>query len=545
MNCESDVGNQPGDSRTRERRKLVVNVQPKVAEIEKQEPMVGNQEDPSVFGLLVNQLLQSTQGEILRRDRLSVVGPVCFSCGDGGHMINRCPQVNTDFPFLPAGWSMNMDNGQYRAKRMNQILAEEPGNEQRSEREGQPLGPPEIKAPLTQTGVSTEISNWRIPTENCKRDHWAADSQEFLSLETQQRTAGNTKRSAGLSAAEVGRRPTGPPTPVPRNLDRGMRLVKDFQSVPQKDRNTPTRGVQETIVTPLSALAENFIPRKTSRKPPTPQMPTDNELDRSFARTGQKKMETPQDIIEIDIATVGAASPTEIEKPVAMADVAGAGGPVVTRTRFRSVTDVAGAVGPAVTGAGGPVVTGTRFRSVTDVAGAGGSAVTGAGGPVITGTRFRSVTDVAGAGGPVVAGTRFRSVTDVAGAGGPAVTGADGPVIAGTQFLAVHAPFEDTEGDLQGDAIKVDQNFSTTEEDTGSCPLEHSGVKEGGHPEYGMTESDCTAQEVDIVAHPLEHSGVAEWAGISEGLKKRSPPESFEICTDPAPVRKALKEEPI
>ena len=57
----------------RERRKLVVNVQPKVAEIVKQEPMVGNQEDPSVLGLLVNQLLQSTQGEILRRDRQSVV----------------------------------------------------------------------------------------------------------------------------------------------------------------------------------------------------------------------------------------------------------------------------------------------------------------------------------------------------------------------------------------------------------------------------------------------------------------------------------------
>ena len=116
-------------------------------------------------------------------------------------------------------------------------------------------------------------------------------------------------------------------------------------------------------MTPLSALAENFIPRKTSWKPPTPQMPT----DRSFTRTGPKKIETPQDIIEIDIATVGAASLTEIEKPVAMADVAGASGPVVT-------------------GAGGPVVAGTRFLAVTDVAGASGPAVTGAGGPVVTGT---------------------------------------------------------------------------------------------------------------------------------------------------------------
>ena len=335
--------------------------------------------------------------------------------------------------------------------------------------------------------------------ENGKRNHWTADSQEFPSLETQQRTAGNTKRSAGISAAEVGRRPTGPPTPVPRNLDRGMRPAKDFQLVNQKDSITQTGRVQETIVTPLSALAENFMPRKTSRKPQTPLMPTDNELDR---------MENPQDIIEIEIATIGASSPTEIKKPVVMADVAGAGGPVITGTRFRSVTDVAEAGGPVITGAGGPVVT--------------------------------------GAGGLVVTGSRFRSVSDVAGAGGPAVTGAGGPVVAGTRFLAVaevYAQFEDTEGDPQGDGRKVDQNFSSTEEDTGSRPLEHSGVKEGGHLEYDRTESDCTAQEEEMVSHPLEHSGVVEWTGISESQKKRRPPDWFEICTDPAPVRKTLEVE--
>ena len=116
VNCDSDVGNQPGDSRTRERRKLVVNVQPKVVDTERQEPRVGNKEDPSMLEVLVNQW--------------------CFSCGDGGQRINRCPQVNADFPFLPMGWSMNMDNGQYRATRMNQKLVEEPGNEQRSERGG-------------------------------------------------------------------------------------------------------------------------------------------------------------------------------------------------------------------------------------------------------------------------------------------------------------------------------------------------------------------------------------------------------------------------
>ena len=334
----------------------------------------------------------------------------------------------------------------------------------------------------TDPGVSAEISNGN--PIGAHRGKIVSGAEEFPSLEARQRTAGNTRGSAGPSTAEVDWRPTGPPTPVLRNLDRGMRPAKDFQSVPQRDSNTRTRvqktivtplSVQKTIVTPLSALAENFIPRKTSRKQSTPQVPTDNELDRSFAKTGPGKIETPQDIIESDIATIGAAYPTEIEKPVAVADVAGAsgpaitgaGGPVVAGTRFLAVTDVTGSSGPAGTGAGGPVVTGTRFRTVTDVAEASGPAITGAGGPVVTGTRFRAVTDVAGAsgpavtgaGGPVVAGTGFRAVTDVAGASGPAVTG--------------------------------------------------------------------------------------EGADVSDGLKKRNLPESLEIYTDPAPVRKASEEEPI
>ena len=166
----------------------------------------------------------------------------------------------------------------------------------------------------------------------------------------------------------------------------------------------------------------------------------------------------------------------------------GAGGPVITGTRFRAVTDVTGASGPAGTGAGGPVVTGTRFRAVSDVAGASGPAGTGAGGPVVAGTRFRPVSDVAGARGPVVVRTRFRTVTDVAGASGPA--GAGGPVVAGTRFLAVaevYAPFEETEGDLQSDIGEVDQNFNIPEEDAGFRPLEHSGVKKGGRPKNGRT----------------------------------------------------------
>ena len=95
--------------------------------------------------------------------------------------------------------------------------------------------------------------------------------------------------------------------------------------------------------------------------------------------------------------------------------------------------------------------------------------------------------------------------------------------------------------DPQCDDRKVDQKFSTPEEDSGSRPLEHSGVKKGGRPRDGLTEFDCTAPEEEIVSHPLEHSGVVEWAGVSDGFRKRSTPESSEICTDPAPIRKAVE----
>ena len=164
-------------------------------------------------------------------------------------------------------------------------------------------------------------------------------------------------------------------------------------------------------MTPLSALAENFTPRNTSRKPPTPQVPMDNDLDRSFAWTGPGKIETPHDVIENNIATVGAAYPTGTSKPVAMADVAGASG-------------------PAVTGAGGPVVAGTRFLAVAEA----------------------------------------------------------------------YARFEEAEGDPQCADRKVDQKFSTPED--------------------------------EIVSHLLEHSGVVEWADVSDRFRERSPPESF-----PAEIR--------
>ena len=245
-----------------------------------------------------------------------------------------------------------------------------------------------------------------------------------------------------------------------------MRPAKDSWSVPRGNRNARTWGVQKPIVTSLSALAENFIPRKTSKKRPTQQTPTDNDLDRYLAKTGSSKIETPRDSIECEIATIGTACPTEIGKPVAMADVAessgpagtGAGGPVIAGTLFPAVADRTGASGPRRSETGGPVVTGTRFRPDTDVAEA--SRPAGAGGSVVTGMRFRAVNDVAEASGPAASGGSvgtgkgFPTVSGVAGASGPAGIGAGGPVIDGTRFLAVadvYAPFEEMEGGPQSD----------------------------------------------------------------------------------------------
>ena len=40
---------------------------------------------------------------------------VCFLCGRPGHGDNRCSRVDTSFPFLPQGWSVDIRNGQYQA----------------------------------------------------------------------------------------------------------------------------------------------------------------------------------------------------------------------------------------------------------------------------------------------------------------------------------------------------------------------------------------------------------------------------------------------
>ena len=55
----------------------------------------------------------STEGGHFRREWARV----CFLCGCQGHGVNRCSQVDTSFPFIRQGWSVDVRNGQYRAIR--------------------------------------------------------------------------------------------------------------------------------------------------------------------------------------------------------------------------------------------------------------------------------------------------------------------------------------------------------------------------------------------------------------------------------------------
>ena len=156
---------------------------------------------------------------------------------------------------------------------------------------------------------------WRMPAGRNKGRHWAADSQELPGLGTPPSTVWNTKESncsAGPSTAQMDRLPTA----SRRQPDRGMRPAQEIRPTPHKDIIERTRGVTKTIAMPLSALADNFTPRKTSRKSTTSRVPTDSELDRSLSRTGLGKIENPHDITEIDTAMIGAAYPTKMNKPV-------------------------------------------------------------------------------------------------------------------------------------------------------------------------------------------------------------------------------------
>ena len=225
-----------------------------------------------------------------------------------------------------------------------------PGNERGFVRVGQPLGPRRIKAPLTLEGVppppiKERVPPWQMPRVDGGSSQWRVDGREFPALGTQ-KTARKVIGSADPDDTGRGRQPSGHPIPIPRVVGRGMRPAKNIRSVWKGNRDVRTRGVRDTLTSPLSPLAKSFTPRPTSEKQQNQRQYTDNDLHRS------------------KISTIGTAKPIEIEKPVAMADVAeprgparaGAGGPVVTEISMTAATDRTGASGPRRSKTDAPVI---------------------------------------------------------------------------------------------------------------------------------------------------------------------------------------------
>ena len=119
-----------------------------------------------------------------------------------------------------------------------------------------------------------------------------------------------------------------------------MRPADEIQ--PPTRKNIAERGwrVKEPMTTPLSAQAEIFSPKDTLQNLMISRLPPDNKLDRSPTGIGPRKSTDPHDVIEIESAMDGAAYPPKIDKPVAVADFAGASGPAVAGTRFLAVAEV-------------------------------------------------------------------------------------------------------------------------------------------------------------------------------------------------------------
>ena len=216
-------------------------------------------------------------------------------------------------------------------------------------------------------------------------------------------------------------------------------------------------------------MAKSFTPRPTSEKQQNQRQYTDNDLHRSPATTGLGGTESSWDSIKNKIATIGTAKPIEIEKPVAMADVAeprgparaGAGGPVVTEISMTAATDRTGASGPRRSKTDVPVTPEFCFQSGNNRTTASGPAATVAGGPVKDEKGLRPTDGIAeagmmtgtGTGGPVVAGTRFTTVAEV------------------------YAPITETESDQRSEIRELNPITKDTAEMTSSYQLEYSSVK--------------------------------------------------------------------
>ena len=69
---------------------------------------------PDVVALLRQLRLPKDELARIPSTEMREPGMVCFSCGRTGHGVSRCSCMDTAFPFLPPGWSVDFRDGQYR-----------------------------------------------------------------------------------------------------------------------------------------------------------------------------------------------------------------------------------------------------------------------------------------------------------------------------------------------------------------------------------------------------------------------------------------------
>ena len=109
---------------------------------------------------------------------------VYFSCGHQGHGVNRCSQMDTSFPFLSPGWSVDVRNGRYRASRTHvDGLNYTPGKEGWSGREGQPPGIIGDRGATDPGGRRRVLEGrqpaWQEQVGRVRGSHWTPNTQVF------------------------------------------------------------------------------------------------------------------------------------------------------------------------------------------------------------------------------------------------------------------------------------------------------------------------------------------------------------------------------
>ena len=148
---EPEVGSRSSDSQAWERREAEVVIGRREREAEREKRV-------DIGEML--RAVQSSVEEARARERNGALtgGPACGLDRSDGHGVNRRPgvgavqlqQIKTRWPHGP--------NGQNRVNNKGRKRRKSPGNERRSERGGQPLGPLRIKAPLTLVGPQPEYA---------------------------------------------------------------------------------------------------------------------------------------------------------------------------------------------------------------------------------------------------------------------------------------------------------------------------------------------------------------------------------------------------